>query len=168
MTNVLVAYDEQRAIGAHNDLPWGRNLPGDLAMFKRLTLGTSVIMGRKTFESIGRPLPQRENIIVTRNPAFDIEGALCVNSLAAAIAAASHEVFVIGGSQIFREALPVTDVIYATEVKASFADTDTFFPELDDQWAEASREHAYKQPGKDAYDYDFVKYVRNQTASETA
>ena len=164
MSNILVAYDEHRGIGAKNDLPWGRSLPGDLAMFKRLTLGTSVIMGRKTYESIGQPLPGRENIVVSRNPSLDIEGVICVNSLAAALHAATHEAFVIGGSQIFQEALPTTDTIYATEVKATFIDADTFFPELDDdRWVEVQRIHNRAQPGKDSYDYDFVKYVRDQT-----
>ena len=164
MTNILVAYDEQRAIGANNDLPWGRNLPGDLAMFKRLTVGKSVVMGRKTFESIPprlRPLPDRENIVLTRNPEIDIAGVICVNSLAAAISAATKEVFVIGGGQVFEEALPVTETIYATEVKAEFSDADTFFPEISqDEWREFYRVHNTAKPGGDAYDYDFVRYDR--------
>lgn len=165
MTNILVAYDQQRAIGTNDDLPWGRGLPGDLAMFKRLTLDTSVIMGRKTFESLPpmfRPLPDRENIVLSRNPDLDIEGVICVNSLAAAISAASKEVFVIGGGQIYREALPLTDTIYATEVQATFPEADTFFPELDDdEWVEMYRVHNVRN-GKDAYDYDFVNYKRNK------
>lgn len=162
MTNILVAYDQQRAIGANNDLPWGRSLPGDLAMFKRLTLDTSVVMGRKTFESIGRPLPSRENIVISRNPNLDIEGIICVTSLAAAISAASKEVFVIGGGQIYREALPITDTVYATEVQATFPEVDTFFPELDtDEWVETYRV-AHSHENVDAYDYDFVRYERNQ------
>lgn len=158
MTNILVAYDQQRGIGANNKLLWGRSLPGDLEMFKQLTLGTSIIMGRKTFESIGRPLPKRENIVISRNPNLDIEGAICVNSLAAAISAASKEVFIIGGGQIYKEALPQTDTIYATEVHADFPEADTFFPDLPDEWIEAYRVHNTQ----DAYDYDFVQYKRNQ------
>jgi dihydrofolate reductase len=168
MTNILVAYDQNRAIGAHDDLPWGRSLPGDLAMFKRVTLGSSVIMGRKTFESLPprfRPLPDRENIVLTRNPDFDVEGVICVNSLAAAISAASKEVFVIGGAQVYREALPVADAIYATEVQASFPEADTFFPDLDpDTWVEIDRVHNVRNGNGDAYDYDFVKYVRERHA----
>lgn len=161
MTNILVAYDQQRAIGANNELPWGRSLPGDLAMFKRLTLDKTVIMGRKTFESIGRPLPGRENIVISRNPALDIEGAICVNSLAAAIGTASKEIFVIGGGQLYEAALPLTDMIYATEVKATFSDADTFFPEIDhEQWKEYYRVHSSQREGGDAYGYDFVRYDR--------
>ncbi len=161
MTNILVAYDQNRAIGADNDLPWGRGLPGDLAMFKRVTLDTSVIMGRKTFESIGRPLPRRENIVISRNPNIDIEGVICVNSLAAAIDAASKEVFVIGGAQIYREALPVTDNVFATEIHATFPEADTFFPDLpENEWLEIKRDHNWQEQNGDAYDYDFVKYKR--------
>lgn len=166
MTNILVAYDQNRAIGADNDLPWGRGLPGDLAMFKRLTLDTSVIMGRKTFESLPpkfRPLPDRENIVLSRNPNLDIEGVICVNSLAAAISAATKEIFVIGGAQIYREALPVTDALYATEVKATFPEADTFFPEMNpEDWHETYRVHNSRKDGGDAYDYDFVRYERNK------
>jgi dihydrofolate reductase len=163
MTNILVAYDQQRAIGSHNDLPWGRSLPGDLAMFKRLTLEKTVIMGRKTFESIGRPLPERENIVVSRDPNLDIDGVICVNSLAAAIGMASKESFVIGGGQLYEAALPVTDAIYATEVNATFPDTDTFFPELNpDQWQEYYRVHNSPQEGGDEYEYDFVRYDRTK------
>lgn len=161
MTNILVAYDQNRAIGADNDLPWGRGLPGDLAMFKRLTLGTSVVMGRKTFESIGRPLPKRENIVISRNPHIDIAGVICVKSLASAIDVASNEVFVIGGAQIYKEALPVTDVVYATEVHAVFPEADTFFPDMDpEDWREASRIHNTSENSSDTYDYDFARYER--------
>lgn len=164
MTNILVAYDQNRAIGERDDLPWGRSLPGDLAMFKQLTMGTSVIMGRKTFESLPtkfRPLPGRENIVLTHNPDLDIEGVICVNSLAAAINAASKEVFVIGGAQVYREALPIADAVYATEVQATFPGADTFFPDMSpDTWLETDRTHISQHEGADAYDYDFVKYVR--------
>ncbi|MEO5499443.1 MAG: dihydrofolate reductase [Candidatus Saccharimonadales bacterium] len=164
MTNILVAYDQQRAIGAENDLPWGRSLPGDLAMFKKLTLGTSVIMGRKTFDSLPpmfRPLPGRENIVLSRNPSLDIEGVICVNSLAAAISAATKEVFVIGGGQIYQDALPITDTIYATEVQATFPEADTFFPETDyNEWQQYYRVHNSAKEDGDVYDYDFVRYDR--------
>lgn len=165
MTNILVAYDQNRAIGANNDLPWGRGLPGDLAMFKQLTLNTSVIMGRKTFESLPpkfRPLPNRENIVLSRNTDLDIEGVICVNSLAAAINAASKEVFVIGGAQIYHEALPVINVVYATEVKAAFPDADTYFPDMNpEEWYETYRVHNSRKNGGDAHDYDFVRYERH-------
>ncbi len=164
MTNILVAYDQQNAIGMNNDLPWGRNLPGDLKMFKKLTLGTSVIMGRKTFESLPpkfRPLPDRENIVLSRDSTLEIEGVICVNSLAAAIRAASKKVFVIGGGQIYHEALPQADHIYATEVKATFPDADTFFPRINhEDWAQFYRVHSSASKDGDEYDYDFVRYDR--------
>lgn len=161
MTNILVAYDQNRAIGANGDLPWGRSLPGDLAEFKRLTVGNTVVMGRKTFESIGRALPQRENIVITHNPSLDIEGVICVNSLAAAIGAAKHEVFVIGGGQIYETALPQADRIYATEVRASFPEADTYFTDVsEDEWVETSRIHHNPADGNDVYAYDFVIYDR--------
>jgi dihydrofolate reductase len=164
MTNILVAYDQNRAIGANNDLPWKRSLPGDLKMFKKLTLGKSVVMGRKTFESIPphlRPLPGRENIVLSRDPNLDIEGVICVNSLAAALSAATKEVFVIGGAQVFEEALPVTNSIYATEIKATFPDVDTYFPEIDhNEWQAYYRVHNSRTDDGDQYDYDFVKYDR--------
>lgn len=167
MVNILVAYDTQRAIGADNDLPWGRDLPGDLAMFKRLTVAKTVIMGRKTFESIGRPLPKRENIVVSRNPKLNIEGVICVNSLASAIGSSSKEIFVIGGAQLFQDALPITDTIYATEVKATFPSADTFFPDIDRaEWQEDSRIPANQQDYGDAYAYDFVTYRRVSNLAE--
>lgn len=161
MTNILVAYDQQRAIGARGDLPWGRSLPGDLAMFKQLTLDKTVIMGRKTFESIGRPLPKRENIVISRDPTIDIEGVICVNNLVAALGTASKEAFVIGGGQLYEAALPVTDTIYATEVHATFPEADTFFPYINhEQWQEYYRVHNTRPVSGDAYDYDFVRYDR--------
>lgn len=164
MTNILVAYDQNRAIGANNDLPWGRSLPGDLKMFKKLTLGKSVVMGRKTFESIPphlRPLADRENIVLSRDPNFDVEGVICVNSLAAALDAASRETFVIGGAQVFEDALPLTDTIFATEIDATFPDADTYFPEIDHmEWQQFYRVHNSRKEGSDQYDYDFVKYDR--------
>ncbi len=166
MTNILVAYDQQRAIGTKNDLPWGhRSLPGDLAMFKRMTINTSVIMGRKTYESLPpsfRPLPDRENIVLTRNPELDLEeGVICVSSLALAIKAATRKVFVIGGGQIYEEALPIVDSIYATEVHATFPEADTFFPALNPgEWQRHLRQQNTAEGSKDRYDYDFVRYDR--------
>jgi dihydrofolate reductase len=160
MTNIIVAYDQRRAIGAHGDLPWGRSLPGDLALFRRLTLGSSVVMGRTTFESIGRPLPDRQNIVVSRNPELDIPGVICVTSLAHALERASFQTFVIGGSQLYRHALPKAHAVYATEIHDTFSEADTFFPELPDtEWAEAERISDAQTPN-DAYRYDVVRYER--------
>ena len=166
--NIIVAYDRQRGMGARGDLPWGRDLPGDLANFKRLTKNTSVIMGRKTFVSIGRPLPERENIVISRSAGLTIEGVLCVTSLASAIASARHKAFVIGGAQIYREALPWTDTVFATEVHETFSDVDTYFPVLAaDEWVETDRQ---SQAGSscDQFAYDFVRYDRIVGLSEIA
>lgn len=164
MTNILVAYDQQRAIGANNDLPWGRSLPGDLAMFKRLTQDETVVMGRKTFESLPanvRPLPDRENIVLSRDTSLDIAGAICINSLTKALDIATRKVFVIGGGQVFKEAMPLADTIFATEVHATFPEADTFFPEFDkDEWEEFYRVRNRADESRDEYDYDFVCYKR--------
>lgn len=155
--SIVVAYDQSRAIGANGDLPWGRGLPGDLAHFKKLTTGGCIIMGRKTFESIGsRPLPNRENIVISRNPT-GVKGVLTAVNLSSALALTRYETFIIGGGQVYADALDLVDTIYATEVQATFDSADTFFPELGDDWTEASRTH-HPADEKNAYAFDFVEY----------
>lgn len=159
---IIVAYDTNRAIGRGGDLPWGRSLPADLAHFKRLTRGGNVIMGRKTFESISsRPLPERENIVISSRPT-GIKGVLTAVNLESALALARYKTFIIGGAQVYGDALGVPEIntIYATEVDATFSGTDTFFPELDmTVWEETDRVH---RPADDdnAYAFDFVTYRR--------
>ncbi|MDO4780809.1 MAG: dihydrofolate reductase [Candidatus Saccharibacteria bacterium] len=157
---IVVAYDQQRAIGVRGDLPWGRSLPADLAHFKQLTAGGCVIMGRKTFESIGsRPLPNRENIVVSSRPT-GVNGVLTAVNLPSAYALSRYPIFIIGGGQLYAAALPDIDIIYATEVHASFPEADTFFPPLDmTQWQEVSREHRPADE-RNAYAFDFVEYRR--------
>ncbi len=131
----VVAAARNGVIGRGNALPW--RLPEDLAFFKRLTMGHPIIMGRKTYESIGKPLPGRLNIVVTRS-AFQAPGCTVVDSLEAAYRAAgdADEVFVIGGAQIFEAALPSADRIYLTEIESAI-DGDTYFPRFDrSQWSE--------------------------------
>ena len=157
---LIVAYGRNGEIGAHGDLPWGRNLPGDLAQFKRRTTGGSIIMGRRTFESIGkRPLPDRENIVVSSTPA-GVSGVLTALSLESAYALARYPIFIIGGARLYRAALPTVDVIYATEVDATFPDADTFFPKLSSEWQEVAREH-HEADEKNAYSFDVVEYRRS-------
>lgn len=160
---IVVAYDQHRAIGAQGDLPWGRSLPADLAHFKQLTTGGCVIMGRKTFESISsRPLSNRENIVVSSQPT-GVSGVLTAVNLSSAYALSRYPIFIIGGGQLYAAALPDTDIIYATEVHASFPKADTFFPPLDmTQWQEISREH-YPADERNAYAFDFVEYRRAPT-----
>lgn len=161
--SMIVAYDSNRAIGFNGDLPWGRGLPADLANFKKLTTGTSIIMGRRTFESVGsRPLPNRENIVVSSTPT-GVSGVLTANSLSSAYALARYPIFIIGGGQIYSSALKDVDIIYATEVDASFEGADTFFPELDSSWVKESQTF-YEQDEKNHYSFTIVKY-RRETAS---
>src|SRR5690606_40562643 len=126
-----------RVIGRDNDLPW--RLPGDLAHFKRSTMGCPIIMGRKTWESLGRPLPGRHNIVISRNAAYAASGATVCTTLSDALDACADEprACIIGGEQLFRAALPITDEIIATEIHADVPG-DTFFPEFDrSEWEEA-------------------------------
>lgn len=158
---MVVAYDRQRGIGADNDLLWQRDLPADLAHFKKLTTGKSIIMGRKTFESIGsRPLPNRQNIVLAHTPT-GVEKVLTAASLDAAYAIAQYEPVIIGGESVFREALPDVDIIYATEVDAEFPQAMVFFPEIDmNEWRETAREH-HEADEKNNYAFDFVTYQRS-------
>jgi len=159
MKSIIVGYDRRRAIGAGGDLPWGRNIPSDLKHVKSLTLGKTIIMGRKTFESIGRALPGRENIVVSHHPVL-AEGVIDAESLDEAYALATHEIFVFGGASIYEQSLPDVDKIYATEVDEEFSGTTVFFPLIGSDWRETSREH-HKANEYDAYDFDFVTYERD-------
>ena len=156
---MVVAYDRMRGIGADNDLLWQRQLPADLAHFKELTMGNSIVMGRNTYESIGRALPGRENIVVTHRP-IDAVDVIAVKSLQDAYKAAHGNIMIIGGASIYEQALPDTDIVYATEVDAVFPQATAFFPGLDDNWSEATREH-HAQDERNAFNYDFVTYRRN-------
>ncbi|WP_309912264.1 dihydrofolate reductase [Arcicella sp. BE51] len=156
--SIIVAVAENGVIGHNNQLIW--RLPEDLKMFKRLTTGHPVIMGRKTFESIGKPLPNRTSIIITRDQDFQVEGCITVHSLEDAIEAASeiedNETFIIGGAEIYRLSLPFADKIYLTEVHHAF-EGDTFFPSIDKNiWEEVSRiDHETDE--KHLYRYSFVE-----------
>lgn len=159
MKSIVVAYDQNRGIGSLGALPWGRSLPADLRHFRQLTTGGSVIMGRKTYESIGRALPNRENIVLSRHP-IDSVDTIVVTSLPAAYEAAHGNQFIIGGASVYEASLPDVDVIYATEVHAKFPDIDASFPSLDAVWKERARDMHYADESN-AYDYDFVTYVRS-------
>lgn len=139
LLTIIVAADQQRGIGIDNALPW--KLPEDLAHFKRLTTGHPIIMGRKTFDSIGRPLPNRRNIVITRNTDWRRDGVEAVHSLRAAreLVKGDAEAFVIGGAQVYAEALAVAGKVVLTEIGQTF-ECDAHFPPLDDSWREQSRE----------------------------
>ena len=159
MKAIVVAMDKNNGIGAENDLLWLRDLPADLAHFKKLTTGGSVIMGSNTFKSIGRPLTDRENIVVSRTPT-GVEGVLTANSLASAYELARYPVFVIGGGQIYARAIDDVDRLYVTYVDAEFSQATVFFPQINcDDWQEVSRDH-HEADEKNKYAFDFVVYDR--------
>lgn len=128
---LIAAMANNRVIGKDNQMPW--HLPEDLRHFKAMTFGKPIVMGRKTFDSIGRPLPGRHNIVISRQEGLAIEGTTCVNSFAAAMKAAGdvEELVVIGGGQLYEATLPLADKLYLTEISLD-VDGDTHFPEWDD------------------------------------
>ncbi|MCO4754361.1 MAG: dihydrofolate reductase [Bacteriovoracaceae bacterium] len=139
IVSLVVAIGRNREIGINNELPW--NLKDDLANFKKYTLGKPIAMGRKTFESIGRPLPGRENIVLTRNPEWSAEGVTVLGSIDELFSYAQNkgveELAIIGGDKIFSQTMDRVELMYLTEVDASFDDADAFFPEFDrSNWEE--------------------------------
>jgi dihydrofolate reductase len=155
----IVATDLNNAIGKNNQLLW--HLPADLKFFKQTTMGCPVIMGRKTYESIGRLLPGRKNIIVTRNADYRVEGAEIHSTLEGALKSCMNEekVFVIGGSEIYKQSLSQIDELYLTLVKHSF-EADTFFPELNPSEFKKVWEEDHLADDKNKFDYTFQKYER--------
>ena len=152
---LIAAMAENGVIGRENRLPW--RLPADLRRFKSVTMGKPVIMGRKTYESIGKPLPGRSNIVVTRDPDYRAPGCQVVHSLEQALeAGAGHtEVMVIGGAELYRQALGRAQRMYLTLVRAE-VEGDTLFPDIEpQQWRELERE-SHRADEKNQYDYDFV------------
>lgn len=156
---LITAYAHNRVIGKNNQMPW--HLPEDLAHFKRTTLGAPVIMGRHTWDSLGRPLPGRRNIVISRNPTLHLIGAETVHSLQDAIdlCQTAQEIFIIGGAQIYAQALPLAQRLVITEIDDT-VDGDTFFPEFDvREWQEISRErHQAQSPNQ--FFFSFVEYQR--------
>lgn len=158
--HLIVATDQAHGIGIDNRLPW--RLPEDLQYFKRTTSGHTILMGRKTYESIGRPLPQRRNIVISRNPAWQAEGVEVAHSLQQALelAATEEKVFVIGGAQVYQQALPLADFILQTKIAKNFA-CDAFFPALDPQlWQEVARETHYSK--ENDCPFEFVTLQRTK------
>jgi len=163
---LIVAMSRNRVIGRNNKLPW--YLPGDLRYFKQATMGKPIIMGRKTWDSIGRPLPGRMNVVISRNPEWEAPaGTVAAESLEDALVKAEaqaeieggDEVMIIGGGQIYAEVLPMVDRIYITQVHAE-VDGDAFFPEVNwEEWEELGRED-FSASDNNPYDYSFVVYQR--------
>ena len=159
MLTIIAAVAKNNALGKNNDLIW--HLPADLKRFKEITLGHHIIMGRKTFESLGKPLPNRTTIIITRNPDYVVPGCIVVNELSEAIEAAAEDQnpFILGGAEIYKQAMSLADILDLTLVHEAF-DGDAFFPVIDMSiWTEMSRQD-FKADEKNKYDYSFVQYKK--------
>ncbi len=164
MNTIVVAYDRLRTIGRHNRLPWQGILPADMAHFKTITDGQPVVMGRRTFDSLPeqyRPLPNRQNIVLSLSHTA-IDGALVVHSLKDAYEASRGDAYVIGGAQIYEQALSTADRIIATEIDTETMGGDAFFPPIDtDEWGEADR-ISFEADELNKFAYSFVTYLRRQ------
>ena len=161
---LIAAMDEGRVIGSRGKIPW--HLPADMKHFKELTTGRPVIMGRKTFEAIGKPLPGRANIVLTRDARYGAPGCRVVTSLHDALRAAADgamgevgDVFVIGGEEIYRLALPHADIIYLTKVHGSFKG-DAHFPDFNENEWQLVRTEPHAKDDTNPLDYDFLTYER--------
>jgi dihydrofolate reductase len=157
--SLIVAMDDNRLIGNDNQLPW--HLPADLAFFKRTTMGKPIIMGRKTYESIGRPLPGRRNIVITRDPDFSAEGCDVVNVIDEALTICSDhdELMLIGGASLYQQIMQQVSCMYITRIHHSFSG-DTWFPEFDSALWKIEDQHDLDADQSNPFAYSFVKYVR--------
>ena len=159
MITIIAAIANNNALGINNKLIW--HLPEDLKRFKRVTTGHHVIMGRKTFESLGKPLPNRTTIIITRNKNYKVNNCLVVNSLDEALKNAKQDKnpYILGGAEIYKLAMPIADKLDLTIVHHEF-EADAFFPEIDTSiWKETSRKN-FKADEMNKYDYSFVTYEK--------
>ena len=159
MLTIIAAVANNNALGKNNDLIW--HLPADLKRFKEVTHGHHVIMGRKTFESLDKPLPNRTTIIITRNTDYKVENCIVVNRLSEAIEAARADdnPFILGGAEIYKQAIEFADVLDLTLIHHEF-EADAFFPEIDLLiWKETKRQD-FKADEKNKYDYSFVEYKK--------
>ena len=156
MINVIVAYDKNLAIGKDNTLVWRQS--ADLKRFKELTTGNTVVMGRKTFESIGKPLPNRRNIVITRQD-IEIEGVEIIKSIEE-IKNIEEDIFIIGGGEIYKSCLILADRIFATEIDCEI-EADTWFVDVDmSEWIVESKSD-HKSDEKNQYDYSFINLIKN-------
>ncbi len=160
--NIIAAISDNRAIGISGTMPW--HISEDLRHFKRTTFGGTVIMGRKTFLSIGRPLPGRTSIVITRGDGADLpEGVIPVHSVEDAFAAAASvgkPCFVVGGGEIYAQTIPLADTLYITHIHATVPDADTFFPEISpEEWEMTSVSETMRDP-ETGYDFEFSVYRR--------
>jgi dihydrofolate reductase len=161
MISIIAAVGKNNELGKGNTLLW--HLPADLKHFREITSAHAVVMGRKTFESLGKPLPNRRNIIITRDANYKKEGVEIVNSLSAALDLfpdQNEEVFIIGGGELYKQTLPIADKLYITHVDASAPDADTFFPEIIPiMFLETSKEE-HQKDDKNPFNYTFATYTK--------
>ena len=154
MISIIAAMDENRLIGSNNDLPW--HLPADLQRVKQLTTGHAIILGRKNYESIGRPLPNRKNIVITNNPDYEAPGCVVVNSIDAAVAeAADDDIYIFGGARIYEQMFDLAERMYLTLIHSTF-EGDTWFPEYNTEDWEVIERQDFSADEKNPYNYSFV------------
>jgi len=160
MISLIAAIGKNNELGANNSLLW--HLPADMARFRDTTRGHTVIMGRKTFESIGKALPNRRNIVITRNQDYKFENIEIANTLTEALDMVdrNEEVFVIGGAEIYKESIDTADKLYITHVDAEFKDADTFFPAIDSEKWKKTKSTFHAKDADNPYDMEFAEYER--------
>jgi dihydrofolate reductase len=156
MISIIVATSKNRVIGNNNSLIW--RLPADLKRFKQITTDNTIVMGRKTYESIGKPLPNRRNIIITRDTNYLVDNCEVVNSLEEALMLCNNECFIIGGGEIYKQSIDIADRIHLTLVQEDF-EGDTYFPEIGKEWTKVSRED-FQGDDKNSHKFSFIDYER--------
>lgn len=161
LISMISAMAQDNVIGKNNELPWAGELPADMAFFIKNTKSKPVIMGRKTFESIGRPLPNRTNIIITSNKDLKINGVIVVHSIEDALEEASDydEVMIIGGTNIYKQFIGSANKLYITDIDCTVENSDSVFPKIDESWTEISSDF-HKKDEKNKYDYTFRIYKK--------
>lgn len=157
MIKIIVATSKNGIIGNDNKLLW--NISEDLKKFRDITIGGSVIMGRKTFESIGKPLDKRRNIVITRNLLYKADGCEIVSSLEEALSLTDNDCFIIGGGEIYKQAIEISDYIYLTLINEYF-DGDTYFPVIDSTWNKISDSGIISD--NNIYEYSFIEYIKKR------
>ena len=158
MIKIIVATSKNRVIGDSNKLIW--NLPSDLRRFKEITTGHPIVMGRKTYESIGRPLPNRRNVIITKDTNYVVDNCEVVNSIEEALLLTNNDCFIIGGGEIYKQTLPLASQVFLTLIDEEFQG-DTYFPELDNSWF-LSKEEKIQSDEKNPHNYSFIVYEKFQ------
>jgi dihydrofolate reductase len=156
MIKIIVATSRNKVIGDSNSLIW--YLPADLKRFKEITTGNTIVMGRKTYESIGKPLPNRRNIVITRDVNYEVDGCEIVNSLEEALMISNQNCFIIGGGEIYKQSMGIADQIYLTLVHEDF-EGDTTFPEIGSEWKMVTSQD-FEPDEKNKHKYSFIEYMK--------